>query len=145
MAELTHRTVDIRRANGSVYFWLARGWIDDIASVRGVDDIIPQASGRDVQPRRKDVLRLELQGQIKAATEADFLALVLEMSAVWDPTLDPGPLVAADGYRGLAIGETATRNARTINVVPGSRQIGTHRLYTWELECVDSPPEWVIA
>lgn len=144
MAELSYRATDVRRADGSFYLWIARGWVDEPADVRGADGVVALKAGRRVNPRYKDRRVVELRGQLKAATAAAMFTLANELRTLFDPTIT-GALVAGDLYRGLGAGQTATLQARTINVVPGDRTTGFHRLYTIELECVASPPEWVVA
>ena len=145
MAELTFRGVDLRRADKSVWFWIERGWFDDIPTVRGVDTTVPGRAGRTRRNRKADTRPLLLNGRLKAATAADFLALVQEMAAIWDPTLNPGSLVAGDQYRGLASGQTATISARTVNIAPDPAQTPFHRKYSWQLESIANPPAWVLA
>lgn len=146
MAELAANGHDLRRADRSVYWWIVRGWLDDSAEVRGEDDIIPSAEGRLTRPRLGDSRRLEIRGQIAGATDAEFLTLVQELAPMlFDRSADPWPLVAADGYRGLASGKTATINVRTVNITPDPGLLSYRRIYAVELESVDSPPEWVLS
>jgi hypothetical protein len=151
MAELTKGGVDIRRSDVKIYFWITRGWLDDIPSVRGVDALVVGTPGRLTGNRLADTRRLLLNGQIKGAgatealAQADFHALLSSMLTVWDPDGDPENLVVADGYRGLGVGQTATISVRTVNVIPAGEFNGFRRKYSWELECVSDPPAWVIA
>ena len=152
MAELTADSVDLRRADGSVWWWIQRGWLDDPAMVDGDDDTIAQAEGRVPRGRKRRVKRLELRGQVKGLgatpTDADaaFLARIGELDgALFNLAADPWPLVVADQYRGLAAGQTATINVRTINILPDAGLLSHQRIYTAVLESVDSPPEWVLA
>jgi hypothetical protein len=146
MSELTGDAINLRRADRSVYFWIARGWRDDPALVDGTDDTIGQAEGRVVTGRKRRVRRVDLRGQVKGATDAAFLALVIELEPIFfNMAVDPWPIVIGDGYRGLAPGQTATINVRTVNVMPGDSTLSHIRFYTVTLESVDSPPEWTIA
>ena len=144
MAELVFRSVNIRRTNRSIYFWIADGWIDAIPAVRGVDTVVPGRHGRTERNRMKDYRRVVLNGSIKAATTAAFYALLQEMDDIIDPSLAPADLVVADGYKGLGGGVTATLVARTLNFIGEEQETELHRLYTWELECTENPPEWTI-
>lgn len=148
MAELTGGGLNLRRADASVHFWIARGWLDEPAEVRGKDDIIPGAEGQVARGRKRTLRKIELRGQIAAVdgTDASFLALLDELRPIFfDASADPWPLVAADGYRGLGVGETATINVRTVNVTPSANPLTWRGIYAIELESVDSPPEWVRA
>ena len=146
MSELSADGVDIRRADGSIYFWIHRGFLDDVASVRGEDDIIPSAAGMAPRPRIKHRRIPELRGQIKGADDAAYLALVAEVQdTLFNLAADPWPLVVADGYRGLGPGVTATLMVRTISVTPAADLLTYRRGFAFVLESVDSPPEWVIA
>lgn len=151
MAELAANATDIRLADGSRYFYIVRGWLDDIPAVRGEDDDAPGRPGRIQGNRVAQLRRIILQGQLKgsgateAAAQASFLALVQGMATLWDPTADPWNLVAGDLYRGLAAGQTATIAVRTVNLVPSHEFNGFRRTYSWELECIANPPAWVLA
>jgi hypothetical protein len=146
VAELTGDSVDLRRADESVWFWLQRGWLDDPAEVDGENDIIDQAEGEVPRPRKRRRRKLELRGQIQAATDADFLDLILELEPfLFNLAADPWPLVVGDEYRGLAAGQTATINVRSVSVAPSDSQLTFRRGYSVALVSVDSPPEWVIA
>jgi hypothetical protein len=146
MAELSGAAIDLRRANDTVWWWIHRGWLDDPASVEGTDDTIGQAEGRVPRGRKRRFRKIELRGQIRAATDADYLALLLELRPIFfDLSQDPWPLVVGDQYRGLAAGQTATINVRTVSVAPAETLLTFRRAYSVELHSVDSPPEWVIA
>lgn len=152
MAELTGGGLDLRRSDGSVWLWIARGWLDDPADVRGVDTVIPGKEGRTARDRKRDFRTIELRGQIvgqgatEAAADADYLALVQALNPLFfDLTVAPWALVAGDLYRGLGVGQTATINVRPVNVVPAANQLTWRRAFTFELVSIDSPPEWVIA
>lgn len=151
MAELAADGHDLRRVNGSVYFWIVNGWLDTSAEVRGQDSVVPGLEGRVVRNRQKDRRVVEIRGQIDGShvtptgADAAFLALLQELQPLlFDRSADPWPLVAADGYKGLGVGETATISVRTINIVPDATQLSWRRIYSIELECVASPPDWVI-
>lgn len=152
MAELTANSVNLRRADGSMWWWIERGWRDDPAIAEGSDDIIAQAEGRVPRGRKRRFRRVDLRGQLKGlgatptAVDAAFLALVEEIDdSLLSTVADPWPLVLGDQYRGLAAGQTATLNVRTINVLPSPGPLSYRRIYTVTVESVDSPPEWVIA
>jgi hypothetical protein len=145
VAELAADGIDLRRADGSVHFWIARGWLDDMAVVRGKDTIVSSRPGRTARNRVKDFRRIMLSGRVQAATPAAFLALILELDDVWTAARAPWNLVAGDEYRGLAAGQTATIAVRTVNLIPAPALTEFGRNYSWELESVANPPEWTIA
>jgi hypothetical protein len=147
MALLTFRSVEHRTTDGKIHFWIERGFHEP-AEVRGKDVVIPGAGGRYARGRAKDVRTIELLGKVtgagatEAIAQADYLALMDSLLAVWDRSLAPGDLRIYAPLMGLASGY-AHLNARVTNVVPGSMIGGFQRLYSVELLCIDSPPEWV--
>lgn len=152
MAELTGGGINLRRSDNSVFFWIARGWLDEPAEVRGEDTTVPGLEGQIVRDRKRHKRTIELRGQIRGtgASEqmaaAAHLALAVELEPIFfDLTAAPWALVAGDGYRGLAAGQTATINVRTVNVTPDARGLAYAKTYVIVLESIDSPPEWVIA
>ena len=127
-------------------------------SVRGEDHVMPGAAGREVGVRRHDVLRFTLQGYVKGiGGDRDSRALSWRIAtdalmAVMDFSLAPGPVVVgpdapaqfpnASPYLGLT-GEYSL-NARCVSMVRGPVQYHmAHQSWSFEMECVDSPPEWV--
>lgn len=145
MAKLAAAGTDIQLLNGSIYFWIARGWLDDIPAVRGPDTIVPSRPGRTKRNRVADRFTVVLNGQLRGSTPAGLLTLQLAMAAIWDPTIDPWDLVADDEYKGLASGQTATIAVRTLNIIPSANPTDVLQKYTWELECIADPPAWVLA
>lgn len=145
MAELTWRAVDLRRTDGSVWTWIERGWLDEPADHRGEDTPLPGKPGRARGNRVADRRVIVMRTHLKAATRAAMLALQQEMAALWNPSLDPGALVLADGYRGLGAGQTATLQAAFVNVTPAAAFTEYHREYSVQAECIADPPNWVIA
>ena len=141
MSLLTANGVELRRTDNSVWFWIQRGWLDDPASVRGEDDIVAGASGRLVRARTKDRRVVELRGQFNGTDDAAYLALIAEVEdTLFDLSADPWPLVVHAGYR-IAAG-TKTLNVRTISVTPAADLLTYRRGFAFQLESVDSPPEW---
>ncbi len=128
------------------------------ALVRGTDDVIPRAAGRDPGARRKDVLRFTLEGFVKGTgVDRDTRALSWrvatdQLMAVMDFSLDPGLVEVgpdapalfpeASPYLGLT-GERALM-ARCVSMVRGP--VLYHMAYqswSFEMECIESPPEWL--
>lgn len=149
MAEdLHYRTVSIRRGDRSIFLQIVAG-MDEQVEVRGSDDIIPEATGRDVQPRRPDRRVIELQGWVLGVgatienKRTNYRSRINELHAILDPTLAPGALTVTSPYMGLASG-TATIAARYVNAVWDEVIQGYFRRVSVELECVASPPNWVV-
>lgn len=145
MAELAFKGVDLRRADGSVWFWLVHGWVDELATVEGEDREVALRHGMDPHPRLKRRRKIELRGALKAATWAGMLALQQEMLTTFDPTAR-GSLVVADEYKGLGAGVTASlTSVLPIALTPAADQTEFHRLYTATMESIAVPPEWSFA
>lgn len=145
MAELTFKGSNLRRADKSVWFWIAHGWIDEAVEVRGEDRIVALRHGQLGGPRWKSKRKPELRGRLKAATSAGMLTLQQELLTIFDPTVR-GALVVGDGYKGLAALQTATlSDCLPLSVIGADVHTGFHRLYTVTMESIAVPPEWVIA
>lgn len=151
---LTYRSVDLQTT--TLAFDLRSGFVEP-ATVRGEDDVIPGAAGRDVGARRADTLRIVLEGHVRGiGATRDERALSWRvasdaLSAVLDRALTPGALVVGpvvpdewpDAAPYLGLLQNYGLDARVVNAISGPVQ--AHMSYqTWsiELECVDSPPEW---
>ena len=126
--------VDIRVVHG----------LDNGPRVRGVDTVIPSASGRVPRNRVADGRPVELEGFIAGVGTtweeqlADFRAVVEELRAIFDPTLSPGALVV-----NLEDGGTATIDARALEGQPewGDDNILTYRELGVDLEATE---DWQI-
>jgi hypothetical protein len=127
------------------------------ALVRGTDDVIPRAEGRDPGARRKDVLRFTLEGFVKGTGEdRDERALSWRtntdlLMAVMDFSLDPGlvevgpdvPALFPDASPYLGLTEGRELFARCVSMVRGPVQNHmSHQSWSFEMECIDSPPQW---
>lgn len=128
------------------------------ALVRGEDDVIPQASGRDPGARIKDVYRFTLQGHVEGTgidrderalswrTATDTLMALMDFSLA-PGTVEVGPAAPArfpesSPYLGLAGNKIL--NARCVSMVRGPVQRHmSFQSWSFEMECIDSPPEWV--
>jgi hypothetical protein len=128
------------------------------ARVRGEDVVIPGLAGRTSMSRVKDVYRFTLQGFVKGTgegpdaraqswrTNTDLLMAVMDFSLV-PGSVDVGPeppalFPDASPYLGLA-GEY-TLDARCVSMVRGPlRYHMAFQSWSFEMECIDSPPEWV--
>lgn len=148
---LTYRAFDLRDDEdpllARVYFDMPIGYSEP-AEVRGEDDVVPEAAGRELGARIKDRRLIQLEGHVRgigadtAARTADWRASTDLLTAAIQQDGLPGDLVVGGGYLGIT--GTASLSARVIRVIPGPI---TNRMsfQTWgiQLECVDSPPEWV--
>jgi hypothetical protein len=152
---LNYRALDLQSA--TTHFDLRSGYVEP-PTVRGEDDVLPGAAGRDVGARRADIRRIILEGHIRGAgADRDERAMSFRtasdaLAAVLDRALTPGELVVGpaapaqfpDAAPYLGLTDNYSLNARVVNAISGPVQ--AHMSYqTWsiELECVDSPPEWV--
>lgn len=152
---LTYRSVDLQTT--SIHLDLRSGLYEP-ATVRGEDDVVPGAAGRDVGARRKDTRRIILEGHIRGQggtrdeRAEDYRVSADALAAILDRSLDPGELsvgpIAPDLFPDaapyLGLTESRSLNARVVNVISGP--VLAHMSYqtlSVELECVDSPPEWV--
>lgn len=151
---LTYRSVDLQTE--TIQLDLRSGFVEP-PTVRGEDDVIPGAAGRDVGARRADTLRIVLEGHVRGVgADRDARALSWRvasdaLAAVLDRSLTPGALrvgpTAPDQFPDaapyLGLLQMYELDARVVNAISGPVQ--AHMSYqTWsiELECVDSPPEW---
>jgi hypothetical protein len=124
------------------------------ASVRGEDDIVPQAAGRDVAARQKDVYRFVLEGYVEGtgATREEralsWRTATDQLMAVMDLSLAPGLVEvgpepparfpSAASYIGLDSDKFI--NARVVSVVRGPvRDHMSFQSWSFEMECVESP------
>lgn len=128
------------------------------AAVRGEDHVMPGAAGRLVGTRRKDVYRFALEGYVEGTGgDRDARALSWRVAtdalmALMDLSLAPGlvevgPAVPArfpDSSPYLGLTEDRELNARCVSMVRGpiTRHM-SFQSWSFEMECVDSPPEWV--
>jgi hypothetical protein len=125
--------------------------------VRGEDDVIPQASGRDPGARTKDVYRFVLQGHVRGTgTDPEQRALSWRtatdaLMALMDFSLDPGtvevgpaaPAQFPDSAPYLGLTGDRELNARCVSMVRGPVQAHmSFQTWSFEMVCIDSPPEW---
>jgi hypothetical protein len=151
---LNYRALDLQ--SSTTHFDLRSGFVEP-PTVRGEDDVIPGAAGRDVGARRADTRRIILEGHIRGeggdrdARAASFRTASDALAAVIDRELTPGELIVGpespamfpDSAPYLGLADHYSLNARVVNAISGPVQ--AHMSYqTWsiELECVDSPPDW---
>jgi len=141
---LTYRGTDIQDTDG-IFLEIYRGLIEPV-EVRGVDLIVPSRSGQIVRNRKGHRLGIGLRGWIRgvdasapideAGDRSDFATNRAAFRTLFDPTLDPGALVAT-----LEDGSSRTIDARTLNVIP-DQVVPTFVRVDVELESVD--PDWTV-
>lgn len=147
-------TVELQDISNGYWFEITQGGLDGIFDVRGSDTIIPGKDGREVRSRTADSMTVVLHGMVfgtpgGAGVSGSYSARMAELKDVgFYPVTDPIPLTIhpdAVGVGGrVGAGETATLNVRFLRIV-GPPAVGDQvRQFDIELECVDSPPEWVI-
>jgi hypothetical protein len=142
---LTYRTTDIQTAN--IYLDIVSGFFEP-PTVRGEDDLVFRAAGRDEMPRRADVRPIRLEGygrgtgSTELARQQSWYAATSALMDLMDRTLASGPIVVTPPYLGLPSG-SKTIDARAVNAVGGPvLSCMTYQRWSFDLECVDSPPEW---
>src|SRR5688500_9937519 len=139
---------------------LVRGYTET-PEVRGEDDVIPGAAGREPGARRADTRHILLEGHVRGtgfSPQARALSLRIAsdaLSVLLDRTLSPGSLIVAPAapaqfpsaasYLGLTVNRQIT-GVRVLNFMSGPVQ--SHMSYqTWSIELVSiaSPPNWANA
>jgi hypothetical protein len=127
------------------------------ARIRGEDVVISGLAGRVAMSRVKDVYRFVLEGFVEGTGgDRDERALSWRentdlLMAVMDFSLDPDAVVVgpaaperfpnASPYLGLTGDQTL--EARCVSMVRGPlRNHMSFQSWSFEMECVDSPPEW---
>ena len=151
---LRYRGVDLQGANISLD--LAVGYAET-PDVRGEDDIIPGAAGREPGTRRADVRRIVLQGHVRGTggtaqeraeswrAATDTLLAALAMTEIG--TLEVGPAAPAQypdaaPYLGLDVNYEIA-DVRCIAQVGGPVQAHmSYQTWSFELQSIASPPDW---
>jgi hypothetical protein len=130
------------------------------ALVRGIDIVIAGKTGRFPLNRVKDTYRFVLQGHVKGTGETrddraeSWRVSTDALMAALDLSLDPfavevGPdppaqFPDASPYLGLTGAKSLT--ARCVSMVRGPvRSHMSFQSWSFEMECVDTPPVWVDA
>ena len=141
---MTYRATDVQTAN--IFLDLIRGY-GEPPDVRGEDDVVPGAAGREEGDWEADRLRILLEGWVKGtgatlvAQQQSWRTSTDALMALMNRAASPGALVITAPYYGLAAG-SKTIQARCVNVVPGPIQAAmTFQRWSFELVAID--PEWV--
>lgn len=151
---LTVRALDCQTAN----IHLDVVGFREPALVRGTDHVLPGAAGREAGVRREDVYRFRLEGFVKGTgADRDERALSWRVHtdsllAVMSLVLAPGAIVVGptapalfpDSAPYLGLMNEASLSARCVSVLGGPVQYHmAYQGWSFEMECIDSPPEWV--
>lgn len=139
---LTFKATDIQQHPIGIFLEMPGGLLGQgPVAVRGIDTVVPGLAGRIARNRIGDTWRIPLVGYVsgtgsgETALRSSFASLRATMAALFDPTDDPGALVAT-----LEDGSTMTIQARTLptalweNIVPSMARVSL------ELEAVE---DWV--
>jgi hypothetical protein len=128
------------------------------AQVRGQDVVIPGLAGRTAMSRVKDAYRFTLEGYvIGTGGDPDERALSWRtntdlLMAVMDFSLMPGEVMVGpeaparfpDSSPYLGLTGDYTLDARCVSMVRGVvRYHMAFQSWSFEMECIDSPPEWI--
>ena len=150
---LRFRSLDLQSANIHLDLMGYR----ESASVRKVDHVMPGAAGREAGTRRKDIYRFSLDGSVTGTgADRDERALSWRIATdllmeVMDFSLDPGlvelgpepPTMFPDSSPYLGLTLDRFLNATCVSMVRGPvLNHMSHQGWSFEMECVDSPPEW---
>lgn len=141
---LTVDGVDVQEAGLDIFLEIIGGVPkQDPPSVRGKDLIVPARQGRIPYNRVNDMLRLLLSGWVRGsgadedAIRASFRSNTAIIRNLFAFDSMPVELVAL-----LEDGDTATINARPLNIIWGNEVPSAFTTVTIEMESVD--PDWVI-
>lgn len=141
MATMTYGGTDIRvtatRTTSAIFLDLVAGYAEP-ALARGVDTIIPGATGRVARVHVKDVRRILLEGYVIGTSASDWRSKTDTLMALLSPAAAPANLVLGDSY--LGVSGTKTISCRVVNVVGGP--IDSARFQTWSIELESLAAEW---
>lgn len=157
MGDLRFRSLDLQDGDpaaahiGGIWLDLEEGFYEP-ADVRGEDDVVPEASGREVGARIRDVREIVLTGHVRgqgttaAERSSDWYTRTQALMAVMQLHSDPGVLEVDGPYLGIPEGTGYSLNARVVRVISGRiRNRMSYQTWSFQLRCIDSPPEWVEA
>lgn len=141
---LTFRGTDIHNAN--IYLDVTRGF-NESAEVRGEDDVVPEAAGQEYGEWIADKRTIYLEGHVEGtgatelARQQSWRTASNTLRTLMDRAAAPGALVIGPPDHGVST--TWRLNARCVNAIPGPiLNAWTFQKWSFELVCIDSPPEW---
>lgn len=152
MARLVLDGLELQDLAAGIWFDLVEGGLDDLPTYVGEDDQVVGATGREPGEWIADVREVKLFGHVwgvgataalrRAAYRAKVDALNAKMVAG-----DLVALVAHPPNEGLTSGTAATlSDLNPMGSKPGPiRGWDGARAFELILECIDSPPAWVVA
>lgn len=140
-------------ASNGLYFTFSKGGRQSLATYRGEDDVVPEATGRYAGEFIADMREVALHGFVAgfaSDAQTNREAFATAFQSIVD-RMAPTDLLTITVYPpnfGLAVGYVAT----LLNVRP-QRILGPDPADLWyegwegslELVCIDSPPDWVVA
>jgi hypothetical protein len=130
---LTYRETDLQEDPLGLFLEIQKG-LDEPPAFRGTDTLVPSRDFQIARNRRPHSRMILLEGYLygdESDERADIRTRILDLFTGPSPLFDPrlvGELVAT-----LENGQTATIDARTVNVLPGLIGPGVRR-YSVELE-----------
>jgi hypothetical protein len=133
---LNFNSTNIRTAHG-IFLDLVSGYFEP-AEVRGIDVVVPGASGRTVQSRVKDKRTIMLTGYVEGSDAADWESKTTTLMTAMDRSAAPPTLTVANSYLGTTGSHTIA--ARCVNLVPGPIIAG--RFQRWSIELESVAPDW---
>ena len=141
---LTYRGTDLQ--TGALHFDVTKG-LNEPAVARGKDDTIPEAAGQEEGVWIADHRIIVLTGKVQGVGATELLrqqswrAGSDTLRTLMDRAASPGVLVIGPPDHGVSA--TWRLNARCINYMEGPiLNAWTLQKWSFELICIDSPPEW---
>lgn len=156
MGDMRIRSLDVQSGHpsdasiGGIWLDITEGYFEP-AEVRGEDDTVPEASGQEPGARIRDQRILTLEGHVRGAGSTaaerseDWHTRTQQLMAVMQLYDDPGAVEIDGPYLGIPTGSTYALDARVIRVIPGKvRNRMSFQTWSFQLKCIDSPPEWIL-
>jgi hypothetical protein len=145
MSRITVGGLEICDLSAGYWSEIVAGGLDDLASFRGEDDVVAEASGRDPGQWIADTRTLQIHTFVLADSATSYRSRMDALLAKMDPATLVTVVVYAPLF-GLGTGQTATlANCRPRNVTGPPAMGDQGRDCVLELVCIDSPPEWTVA